>query len=314
MAILLTENDVDKLLSFKEAIEAVENVFRMMGEGTAINVPRRRVITREGVLHVLQGAVPGLGVAGLKTYLSSRRGTRFVVLLFDLSTGELGAIIEANRLGQIRTGAASAVATKFMKPTASVLGIVGSGVQARAQFDALRETLKLDKVIIYSRTKEHATEFAKYVERNGIDARIADSYEETCRADVLVTATNSKEPFIDGKWLPNDIHINAIGSNWGDRAELMPSAVMRAKLIAVDDVDQAKNEAGDIIMAGTDAWRRVVPFSSIVIGAVKPSGGVTLFKSLGIAVEDLAVANVIYEKARRMGTHPEFPSHHKSIA
>ncbi|MFP3045521.1 MAG: ornithine cyclodeaminase family protein [Thermocladium sp.] len=310
MAILLTENDVEELLSFREAIDAVENVFKMMGEGNAINVPRRRVIMRDGVLHVLQGAVPGLGVAGLKTYLSSRSGTRFVVLLFDLSRGELGAIIEADRLGQMRTGAATAVATKLMRPNASVLGIVGSGVQARAQFDALREVLRLDKVIIHSRTKEHAAEFAKYVEGRGIDARVADNYEDVCRVDVLVTATNSKEPFIDGKWLPNDIHVNAIGSNWGNRAELMPSAVMRAELIAVDDVDQARSEAGDIIMAGADAWQRVVPLSSIVNGLVKPSGGVTLFKSLGIAVEDLAVAKIIYEKARRAGTYPEFPCNH----
>jgi alanine dehydrogenase len=310
VAILLTENDVEELLSFREAIDAVENVFKMMGEGNAINVPRRRVIMRDGVLHVLQGAVPGLGVAGLKTYLSSRSGTRFVVLLFDLSSGELGAIIEADRLGQMRTGAATAVATKFMRPNASVLGIVGSGVQARAQFDALREVLRLDKVIIHSRTKEHAAEFAKYVEGRGIDARVADNYEDACRVDALVTATNSKEPFIDGKWLPNDIHVNAIGSNWGNRAELMPSAVMRAELIAVDDVDQARSEAGDIIMAGADAWQRVVPLSSIVNGLVKPSGGVTLFKSLGIAVEDLAVAKIIYEKARRAGTYPEFPCNH----
>ncbi len=314
--LLIREDEVSSLLGFDEAIEAVEDGFKLMGLGQAVNTPRRRTIMPNAVLHVLQGSVLGsYGVAGLKTYLSTKQGTRFVVLLFDLRTGEPLAAIEADWLGRVRTGAASAVATRHMaRANAEVLGLVGTGGQARTQFEALSRVMKLRLVKVMSRTRKHAEDFARFVDSRGFDVKIVNDYREACDADVLVTATNSKDPFIDGEWLAGGIHINAVGSNWPNRAELMPSAVERAAAIAVDDVEQAKLEAGDLIMAGID-WSKVVGLSDVVLDRVKGRPGddaVTIFKSMGIAVEDLVVGRLVYDKALKkgMGVEVEFKGFH----
>ncbi|MEL9991577.1 MAG: ornithine cyclodeaminase family protein [Thermoproteus sp.] len=309
MALFITESDVNELLSYKEAIAAVEEGFRLLAEGQAVNMPRRRTIIKGAVLHVLQGAVLGnYGVAGLKAYLSTKGGARFVVVLFDVG-GELLAVVEADRLGQIRTGAASAVATKYMaSPNPETLGIVGSGRQARSQFEALVEVFTPKLVKIFSRNREHALDFVEFVRRRGFDAVLAEDYKSVSNVDVLVTATNSAEPFIKGEYLRAGVHINAIGSNWANRAEIAPDAVAKAEVIAVDDPVQAREEAGDLIMAG--ALDRAVPLTDIVAGRIKgrPSPtSITLFKSLGIAVEDLVAAKVVYEKALRAGRGRELP-------
>ncbi|MFP3191656.1 MAG: ornithine cyclodeaminase family protein [Thermoproteus sp.] len=307
MALFITEGEVDRLLSFREAIEAVEEGFRLLAEGQAVNLPRRRAVVRGAVLHVLQGAVLGrYGVAGLKTYLSTREGARFVVLLFDVNGGDLLAIIEADRLGQKRTGAASAVATKYMAAGAETLGIVGAGRQARSQFEALVEVVRPRLVKIYSRRREHAGDFAEFVRRRGYDAVVADDYRSVSAVDVLVTATNAAEPFIRGEYLRPGSHINAVGSNWANRAELTPDAVARADVIAVDDPVQARDEAGDLIRAG--ALDRAVPLADIVAGRVRgrpDASSITLFKSLGIAVEDLVAAKAVYDKAVKEGAGRE---------
>ncbi|ADN50454.1 ornithine cyclodeaminase family protein [Vulcanisaeta distributa] len=310
--LLIREFEVNELVSFDDAIKAVEDGFKLLGSGNAVNLPRRRAIVSGAVLHVLQGVVLGdYRVAGLKTYLSTRHGTRFVVVLFSLDSGELLAIIEADRLGQLRTGAASAVATRYMaRKDSSVLGIVGAGTQARAQFEALSRVLNLKLVKVFSRTREHAEEFARFIRSRGFDAVVAGDYEDVCRGvDVLVTATNSRDPFIRGSYVVPGMHINAIGSNWANRAELAPDVVLKADVIAVDDVSQAREEAGDLIMAGDAAWSRVVPLADIVVGRVRGRQGddsVTIFKSLGIAVEDLVLAKLIYDRAVRERRGVEF--------
>lgn len=305
--LLIREREVDELVSFDDAIKAVEDGFKLLASGGAVNLPRRRAVAEGAVLHVLQGIVLGdYRVAGLKTYLSTRRGARFVVVLFGLDSGEPLAVIEADRLGQLRTGAASAVATKHMaRRDSSVLGIVGSGVQARAQFEALSRVLDLRLVKVMSRTRQHAEDFARFIRSKGIDSAVVDDYGEVCRGvDVLVTATNSKDPFIRGSYIGPGVHVNAIGSNWANRAELAPDAVLKADVIAVDDLAQAREEAGDLIMAGNAVWQKAIPLADIVVGKAKgrPSdGSVTIFKSLGIAVEDLVLAKLVYDKAVREG-------------
>ncbi len=296
---------MNRLLTYGEVIKAVEDGFRLLGTGEAINIPRRRVVLPNAVLHVLQsGVLGGYNVAGLKAYMSTRQGTRFIVLLFSVSTGELLAIIEADRLGQVRTGAASVVASRYMANSMSELGIVGSGKQARAQFEAFNSTGALRRVKVISRSRVNAEAFASYIRSSGVDAVVVDDYEEVCKVDVLVTATNSREPFIKGEYLMEGVHVNAIGSNWRNRAELTPDAVNRAELIAVDDLEQARDEAGDLIMAGEAIWSRVVNLSSIVAGRVKgrvSSRSITIFKSLGISIEDIVTAKLIYDKAVKEG-------------
>ena len=305
MTLYIRENEVNRLLTYGEAIRAVEDGFRLLGLGKAINLPRRRVVLPNAVLHVLQSGILGdYNVAGLKAYMSTRQGTRFIVLLFSVETGELLAIIEADRLGQIRTGAASVVASRHMANSMSELGIVGSGKQARAQFEAFNSTGMLRRVKVISRSRGNAEAFASYIKSNGVDAAVVDDYREVCRVDVLVTATNSREPFIRGEYLSEGIHVNAIGSNWRNRAELTPDAVNRAELIAVDDLEQAKDEAGDLIMTGEAIWSRVVKLSDIITGKVKGRGSsqsITIFKSLGISIEDITVAKLIYDKAIKEG-------------
>ncbi|MDT7903397.1 MAG: ornithine cyclodeaminase family protein [Caldivirga sp.] len=303
--LLIREHEVARLLTYGEAIRAIEDGFRMLGTGKAVNLPRRRVVLPGAVLHVLQsGALGDYNVAGLKAYLSTKYGTRFVVLLFSIESGELLAIIEADRLGQIRTGAASVVASRYMANSIREIGIVGSGRQARAQFEAFNSLGVLSRVKVISRSRAHAEAFASYIRASGVDAVVVDDYREVCKVDVLITATNSKEPFIRGDYLPEGIHINAIGSNWRDRAELTQDAVNRADVIAVDDVEQAREEAGDLIMAGGDVWSKVVPLSDIVTGRVKGrlnASSITIFKSLGISIEDVVTAKVVYDKALKEG-------------
>ncbi|WP_291999750.1 ornithine cyclodeaminase family protein [Caldivirga sp.] len=305
MTLYIRESEVNRLLTYGEVIKAVEDGFRLLGTGEAINIPRRRVVLPNAVLHVLQsGVLGGYNVAGLKAYMSTRQGTRFIVLLFSVSTGELLAIIEADRLGQVRTGAASVVASRYMANSMSELGIVGSGKQARAQFEAFNSTGALRRVKVISRSRVNAEAFASYIRSSGVDAVVVDDYEEVCKVDVLVTATNSREPFIKGEYLMEGVHVNAIGSNWRNRAELTPDAVNRAELIAVDDLEQARDEAGDLIMAGEAIWSRVVNLSSIVAGRVKgrvSSRSITIFKSLGISIEDIVTAKLIYDKAVKEG-------------
>ncbi len=300
---------MNRLLTYGEVIKAVEDGFRLLGTGEAINIPRRRVVLPNAVLHVLQsGVLGGYNVAGLKAYMSTRQGTRFIVLLFSVSTGELLAIIEADRLGQVRTGAASVVASRYMANSMSELGIVGSGRQARAQFEAFNSTGVLRRVKVISRSRVNAEAFASYIRSSGVDAVVVDDYEEVCKVDVLVTATNSREPFIKGEYLMEGVHVNAIGSNWRNRAELTPDAVNRAELIAVDDLEQARDEAGDLIMAGEAIWSRVVNLSSIVAGRVKgrvSSRSITIFKSLGVSIEDIVTAKLIYDKAVKEGIGAE---------
>ncbi|MGC9135940.1 ornithine cyclodeaminase family protein [Caldivirga sp.] len=309
MTLYIRESEVNRLLTYGEVIKAVEDGFRLLGTGEAINIPRRRVVLPNAVLHVLQsGVLGGYNVAGLKAYMSTRQGTRFIVLLFSVSTGELLAIIEADRLGQVRTGAASVVASRYMANSMSELGIVGSGRQARAQFEAFNSTGVLRRVKVISRSRVNAEAFASYIRSSGVDAVVVDDYEEVCKVDVLVTATNSREPFIKGEYLMEGVHVNAIGSNWRNRAELTPDAVNRAELIAVDDLEQARDEAGDLIMAGEAIWSRVVNLSSIVAGRVKgrvSSRSITIFKSLGVSIEDIVTAKLIYDKAVKEGIGAE---------
>ena len=172
--------------------------------------------------------------------------------------------------------------------------------------------MSLRLVKVFSRTREHAEDFAKLIRSRGFDAVVASDYEDACRGvDVLVTATNSRDPFIRGSYLSPGMHINAIGSNWANRAELTPDAVLRADVIAVDDVSQAREEAGDLVMAGETAWSRVVPLADVVVGRARGRLGdesITIFKSLGIAVEDLVLAKLIYDRAikERKGIEIEF--------
>jgi alanine dehydrogenase len=316
MTLILREADVRQLLTMPDAIRALETAFGQLAAGTATNTPRSRIVLpqNKGVLHVLAAAAPEQGYLGYKAYTAFRSGVRFVVMLYSSDDGRLLAQIEADWLGQMRTGAASGVATARMaRAEAQLVGLVGTGGQARTQLMAACAVRPITAALVYGRDPVRREAFcAEMGALLGIDARPVESAEAAVReADVVITATTAREPVVHGAWLPAGAHLNAMGSNWGDRRELDGAAVRRASLVVADDVAQARIEAGDLLLAAAEGHfdlARVVSLADIVAGnhpGRERSDEVTLFKSLGIGLEDVAVAGHVYELARAQGIGEE---------
>lgn len=323
MALLLTESEVRGLLTVPMALEIVEDSFRRLAHGTAMVHPRRRLhIPGQSYLHYMAAADATGGVMGMKIYTSSREGLRFLVPLFSTRSGDLLALIEADYLGQVRTGAASGVATKWMaRPDANTLGVIGTGSQSKTQLEAIAAVRHLEGVKAFGRDPERREKFAKEMAaRLKLPVTPAGTAEEAVRgAAIVVTATTSTAPVLEGRWIEPGTHINAIGANFPQKRELDDAAVGRSDMIAVDSREQSKMEAGDLIHAfGEDAmkWQRVAELSEIVVGklvARTAKNQITLFKSSGIASEDVAVAGRLYEMAKERGIGREVSLWEKEV-
>ena len=305
--LLLTEKDVAGLLRMDEALGAVEEGLRALGRGEATNRPRQRVGTREVTVNVMLASWPARGYAGFKYYTTSRAGIRFWVHLFDIATGELVSVIQADRLGQQRTGAVSGVATKYLaRSDASTVGIVGTGWQAESQLEGVCAVRSIRRIRCFGRDKARREAFAtKMSSVLGVTVHAAGSAEEAIRdADVAIAATNAPRPVIHGDWLRAGCHINAMGANQLETRELDDAVVGRCAFVATDSIEQAKEESGDLVepmKRGLIAWDRVHEIGKVVAGKVKgrtTADDITLFKSHGIAIEDVAVAAFVYERAR----------------
>lgn len=317
MALLLTEADVKALLTMPMALEAVEESFRRLGSGGAIMHPRRRLhIPGKSYLHYMAAADATGGYMGLKIYSSAREGLRFIMPLFNVQTGDLAALIEADYLGQLRTGAASGVATRFMsREDSRVVGIIGTGLQARTQLEAVSLVRELGEVRVCGRDANRREGFATEMSaRLKLPVKSAAKAEEAVRdADIVITSTTSTNPVVQGRWLEKGTHINAIGANFPQKRELDAEAVERSDVIAVDSREQSKLESGDLIQVfGQDdkRWSRVAEMADIVAGKVPGRTNpeqITLFKSSGIAIEDVVVAGQIYELARERKIGREIP-------
>ena len=316
MPLFLRESDVSRLLHIDDVIAAVEGAFREHGEGRAINRPRQRTITDRAALHVMSGGVPASGVMGLKAYSSARSGARFLAMLYSTESGELLAVIEANRLGQLRTGAASAVATRALaRPEAGSVGLIGTGWQARSQLLAVSRVRPIALVKCYSRTASRAEAFAAEMVRElGMEVAPVESAQEAVEdMDIIITITTAREPVLLGSWLRPGVHINAAGCNAAQRRELDGEAVRRCTIIAVDDLAQARVECGDLIQAeaaGVPVWDRAVDLGAILAGRSPgrtAAADITLFESQGIAIEDVVTMKLVYERARAAGTGVPFP-------
>ncbi len=276
----------------RECIVLMRDVFKDLRTGAAQNQLRRRLnLTTGSTLHSLAGAWGKY--FGTKIYSSNPKfGANFFFLLFDAETARALAQFEANYLGQIRTGAASGFATDLLAaPDASTLAIIGSGFQARAQFEAIRAVRCIKDVRVWSRNEEKREAFASL-----IGATACATAEHALRgADIVATATSAKEPVVESAWIAAGTHINAMGSNQPQRRELPSDLVARAQLIAVDSLEQAKIEAGDLLLAPVDwADPRIVELSKL---DARPAGfPVTIFKSIGLGVEDVAAAAYVYEQ------------------
>ena len=309
-ALLLTEKDVEGLLRMQDALGAVEEGLRALGRGEATNRPRQRVGTRESTVNVMLASWPTRGYSGFKYYTTSRTGIRFWVHLFNIATGELVAVIQADRLGQRRTGAASGVATKYLaRPDASTVGIVGTGWQAESQLEAVCAVRSIRRIRCYGRDKARREGFAKKIASLlGVTVDAARSPEAAIReADIVIAATNAPRPVVQGEWLRSGCHINAIGANRLETRELDDAAVRRCAFVATDSIEQAREESGDLaepMKRGLITWDRVHEISEVVAGKVRgrtSADDITLFKSHGIAIEDVAVAALVYERARDGG-------------
>jgi ornithine cyclodeaminase/alanine dehydrogenase-like protein (mu-crystallin family) len=291
--IFLTESDVRELLPMPEAIRLVRLAFEALARGEAQSQPRRRLMLKTGsILHQVPGACGQY--FGLKFYATNPKfGADFLFALYDAETARPLALMQANWLGQIRTGAASGYATSLMaNPDADTLGIIGAGFQARSQVDAVRAVRPIRTVRVWSRKPEKREKFAAEMH-----AVAAASAEEAVRgAQIVVTATWSKDPVLEDAWIGpgvHGVHINAIGSNMPNRRELPEALVRRADVIAVDALDAAKVEAGDLIVP--DCWSNVVELQSVTAGWSPDR--ITIFKSVGLGMEDVAVGSFVYEQA-----------------
>lgn len=316
MTLILNEAEISQVATMQMALEAVEEAFRGLGDGSAVNWPRQRVRLTNGILHTLVAGAPSSRALGLKTYTSSPGGTRFLVVLFDSESGDLLSLMEADRLGQLRTGASTGVATRYLaREDAAVVGQVGAGWQSRTQVEAICAVRPIRQVRVFSRDAEKRAAYCAEMSRQlGVELVPTESPEAACRgADVLLAITTAREPVILGEWLQPGQYAVGAGSNWDVKAELDAEAHRRADLVVVDNLANAKIECGDIIQAinaGAMTWERVVELGDIVAGkrpGRENAKQITVFQSQGLGILDMTMAARVYAAAKAAGLGTEVP-------
>jgi alanine dehydrogenase len=304
VTLYLTEEDVAGLLGPDDALAAVEACFERMARGAVENEPRKRFGLEDGAFAVMAAVDRELGYAGLKSYAWLPGGTPFVVCLFDTARAELAAVIEADKLGQLRTGAASGVAARYLaRDGASTLAVIGCGWQARSQVACIRAALPgIEHVVAYCRSEERLTAFCAET-----GAEPAESPAEAAAQDVVVTVTTSKDPVLRGEWLREGALVCAVGANDARSRELDNVVLERAAFVCCDSLAQSKLESGDLIepvAQGVLDWLEVHELHEVVAGEVQgraADADVVLFKSNGIAAWDVAIGAAALERARERG-------------
>jgi ornithine cyclodeaminase/alanine dehydrogenase-like protein (mu-crystallin family) len=305
--LLLSEDDVRRLLTMDEALQAVEIGLKKLALDEAENVPRSRCRTDHAMLHVLPASAKGLGVLGYKAYVTGKHGTNFQVALFDGRTGQQLALMQADYLGQVRTGAASGVATQLLaRPEAATVGMYGTGKQARTQLLAVCKVRPIRRASVYGSDADRCRRFAEEMSAAcGTEVVPVDRPELAAEGqDIVITATNSREAVVRGAWVAEGTHLNVVGSNFLGKAEIDVETVRRAGLIVVDSKEQAKIESGDLLPAieqGVLRWSNLIDLGQVLVGSARgrqDAREITLFKSHGIGIEDIAVAARVYARAK----------------
>ena len=302
----ITDADVERLLTVEDAVPVVEAVLEQQATSAATNMPRGHTIAGPGLMLAhMTAALHEQGVFGFKVYSIVDGKYQFFVLLYSVETGDLLAVLEANQLGRRRTGAASGVSAKYMsREDSAEVGILGSGFQAGAQLEAICSVRPIEQVRVYSRNAENRSGFAREMtERLGIEVLAAVTPREVVEsADILVTITNSPKPVFHGAWLRQGTHICAVGGANEYVTELDDTTIRRVDFIAVDSIAQAKIECGELLMPtsrGLLLWEQVSELWQVVGGVKAGRRGddeITLFKSLGMAMWDVAAAKLVYER------------------
>src|SRR5262245_17642192 len=306
MTLYLDDDDVAALLPMQDAVACVDSAFRLLSDASAVNEVRHRTETPDVVLNVMWAIVPSAGVLGVKSYSVVRRdvsqGAVLTLLLYSVETGELLSVIKADRLGQLRTGAATAVATRALaRPHAETLAVYGTGFQAETQVLALAATVPgLRTIRVVGRSPERRDDFIERMRALvGVDVGPAEPEEAARGADLLVTATGAADPVLCGDWVRPGSHVNAVGSNLATRREIDRALLRSASVIVVDDHDTALKECGDLIGNRWD-HAEVVALGDELTGRAagrRDDSEVTVFESQGLALQDVACAALVYERA-----------------
>ena len=316
MALILTEREVAEILSMKEAVRLLEASFRLHAEGKTQVAPRL-VMPLTGVagnFRIMAAVIPDMGGFGLKT-LTGTPGKRapedtyFAILYFDTETGALRAVMPGTHITGTRTGAASGVATRYLaREDAASLGLIGAGFQGRNQVAAVREVRDITTVRVYDLFPEAAASYAAALSGEGLDAQPVGSAEAAVRGlDVVCAATTTKEPVILADWLEPGMHVNSVGANAPVKREVEAAAFSRCRVV-LDFRDQVLGEAGDLMAAIRDGAFREdqlhAELGDVVVGRVAGRSSpddITLFKSVGVAIEDVACAAFVYEESVKRG-------------
>jgi ornithine cyclodeaminase/alanine dehydrogenase-like protein (mu-crystallin family) len=304
VTVFLSEEDVQTILAPADAVEALEACFRRMAGGMVENAPRRRLPLHEGRLADMAASDLELGYAGVKAYAGFPAGTAFLVALFAADRPELVALIEADHLGRLRTGAASAVAAKYLaREGATTLGMIGCGGQAETQVTCIRAALpQIERIVAYCRTERNLKAFCKKV-----GAEPAESHRDAADQDIVVTMTSSRDPVLRGEWLRPGALVCAAGANNGTSRELDNVVLERAAFVCCDSLEQAKLESADLIepiMHGVLDWLEVHELHEVVSGELpgrQSPDDIVVFKSNGIAAWDVAIGAAAVEAARARG-------------
>jgi alanine dehydrogenase len=301
----LTEAEVASLFEPADAVPIIDESFRRLAAGQVVNQPRLRLSLDGGALALMAAVDRGLGVAGTKTYSAVAGNAAFVVVCFDAERGECVGVIEANRLGQLRTGAASGVAARYLaRPGSTRLGIIGCGFQAETQVACIRAAVPtLEHTVAYCRTEAKLRDFCARV-----GAEPAESHREAAvECDVVVTVTTSKDPVLRGDWLRPGALVCAVGANHPSRRELDDAVLERATFVCCDSREQARLESGDLIEPvahGVLDWLEVYELQDVVAGEVRGRASeedIVVFKSNGLAAWDVAIGAAALERARGRG-------------
>lgn len=304
MPLYLTESEVASILGPEDAVEAIEECFRRMGRGEVVNAPRRRLRVQDGSLADMAASDLELGLAGGKLYTATGEGASFVVCLFETDGPRLAAVIEADQLGRLRTGAASGVAARHLaRRGARTLGVLGCGHQAETQIACIRAAVpSIEHVVAFCRSEERLDAFC-----SGVGAEAGETHRDAGIQDIVVTITSSRDPVLRGEWLRPGALVIAAGANVASKRELDNAVLKRASFVCCDSLEQARLESGDLIepvAAGVLDWLELHELHEVISGEVagrQSDEDVVVFKSNGLAAWDVAIGAEALRRAREQG-------------
>ena len=317
MPLLLTDTEVNQVMTMQDCVGVMEDMLDQAHRGMAWFQPRSHIRTPVGYHHIMPGALLDSGVVGLKVYTARfPAGSRFLTVLHDSQTGDLLALLQGGRCSQLRTGALSGVASKYMaRQDAATIGIIGTGAQAKAQLEGNCAVRNIRSIKTFDLVPEKSQQFsAEMSELLNLEVSPAESAQACVEgADIVITMTTSPNPVLLGQWLEPGMHLSIMGSNHWTRREVDYDVISRADSIVVDNVEEAKRYSGDLLFGidqGLVRWEQVHELVSVVAGQVTSRASednVTMFKSHGIGVSDVAAAAYVYRKAKERGLGTEIP-------